>query len=155
MAGPIDVALDVVIDAWVERAGSWPHVLAAVESASCVWVVLADDASGLPPSSGGTLSPGVRFARSGSYLLAEVNGPFPPRLRRARTPLERGLLVPLGRAADGSVVHVSVTGLGHVAVSGTGASSLQAQFVLAAATQGEPEELQLVLLGQGELMTIP
>jgi two-component SAPR family response regulator len=153
MAGPIDVALDVVIDAWVERAGSWPHVLAAVESASCVWVVLADDASELPPSSGGTLSPGVRFARSGSCLLAEVNGPFPPRLRRARTPLEQGLLVPLGRAADGSVVHVSVTGLGHVAVSGTGESSLQAQFVLAAATRGGPEELQLVLLGQGELMT--
>jgi two-component SAPR family response regulator len=150
MAGPIDVAVDAVIDAWLERLGSWPHIVAAVESAARVWVILADAVSELPPSSGGTLSPGIRFARSGSFMLAEVSGPFPPRLRRARTSLERGVLVPLGRAADGSVVHVSLSGLGHVAVAGASGSDLLAQFVLAAATQGGPEEMHLVVLGESE-----
>ena len=152
MAGPVDIALDAVIDAWLDREGSWPHIVAAVESAARVWVVLADAVSDLPPSFGGTLSPGVRFARSGSFLLAEVGGPFPPRLRRARTPLERGLLVPLGRSTDGSVVHASITGLGHLAVSGANASDLLAQLVLAAAIQGRSEELHLVVLGESEQM---
>jgi DNA-binding SARP family transcriptional activator/LysM repeat protein len=150
MAGPIDVAVDAVIDAWVQRVGKWPHIVAAVESAARVWVILADAVSELPPSSGGTLSPGLRFARSGSFLLAEVSGPFPPRLRRARTSLERVVLVPLGRAADGSLVHVSLTGLGHVVVAGANGSDLLAQLVLAAATQGGPEEFQLVVLGGSE-----
>jgi two-component SAPR family response regulator len=152
MAGPIDVAVDAVIDVWLERVGSWPHIVAAVESAARVWMILADAVSELPPSSGGTLSPGVRFTRSGSVLLAEVSGPFPPRLRRARTSLERGVLVPLGRAADGSVVHVSLTELGHVAVGGANGSDLLAQLALAAATQGGPEELHLVVLGESEQM---
>jgi hypothetical protein len=152
MAGPIDVAVDAVIDAWLERVGSWPHIVAAIESAARVWVILADAASELPPSSDGTLSPGIRFARSGSFLLAEVSGPFPPRLRRATTSQERGVLVPFGRSADGSVVHVSLTGLGHVAVAGANGSGLLAQLVLAAATQGGPEDLHLVVLGESELM---
>lgn len=150
MAGPVEIALDAVIDAWLDHVASLPHILAAVESAERVWVILASSASELPPSSGGTLSPGIGFARAGSFTVAHVSGPFPPRLRRSRTPLERGLLVPLGRAVDGSVVHVSITGLGHVAVVGVDASDVMAQIVLAAATQGGPEELRLTVLGQSD-----
>jgi DNA-binding SARP family transcriptional activator len=153
MAGPIEVALDALIDAWIERAGCWPHVIGAVESAKHVSVVLADVDVELPANSGGTLSPRIRFARRDRFVLADVDGPFLPRLHRSRTPLERCLLVPLGRASDGSVVHVSMTGLGRIAVDGSSASDLVAQLVLAAATQGGPEELNLVIVGEGEQMT--
>jgi DNA-binding SARP family transcriptional activator len=153
MAGPIEVALDAVIDAWLEQARCWPHVIGAIESAKHVSVVLADVGVELPASSGGTLSPRIRFAQTGRFVLAEVDGPFPLRLRRSRTPLERCLLVPLGRAPDGSVVYVSITGLGSVVVAGPNASDLIAQLVLAAATQGGSEELRLVVVGGGEQIT--
>jgi DNA-binding SARP family transcriptional activator len=153
MAGPLEVALDAVIDAWIERAACWPHVIGAIESAKHVSVVLADVDVELPANSGGTLSPRIRFARRDRFVLADVDGPFPPRLRRSRTPLERCILVPLGRASDGSVVHVSMTGLGRIAVVGSIASDLVAQLVLAAATQGGPEELNLVVVGECEQMT--
>ena len=42
MAGPIEVALDAVIDAWLARAGSWPHIVGAIESGKHVSFVLAD-----------------------------------------------------------------------------------------------------------------
>jgi DNA-binding SARP family transcriptional activator len=153
MAGPIEVALDAVIDAWLEVSGSWPHIVGAIESGKQVFIVLADVEGELPPSSGGTLSPRIRFARTGRFIVVDVDGPFPPRLRRSRTPLERCLLVPLGRAPGGAVVHVSLTGLGRVAVTGANASDLIAQFVLAAATQGGPEDLRIVAVGESEQIT--
>jgi DNA-binding SARP family transcriptional activator len=153
MAGPIEVALDAVIDAWIERGGSWPHIVGATESGKHASFVLADVDGELPPSSGGTLSPRIRFARAGSFVVVDVDGPFPPRLRRSRTPLERCLLVPLGRAPDGSVVHVSMTGLGRVSVTGANASDLIVQLVLAAATQGGPEDLRVVAVGESEQIT--
>jgi len=153
MAGPIEVALDAVIDAWLERAGSWPHIVGATESRKHASFVLADVDGELPPSSGGTLSPRIRFARTGRFVLVDVDGPFPPRLRQARTPLERCLLVPLGRAPGGAVVHVSMTGLGRVAVTGANASDLIAQLILAAATQGGPEDLRIVAVGESEQIT--
>jgi two-component SAPR family response regulator len=48
---------------------------------------------------------------------------------------------------------VSITGLGHVAIAGANGSDLLAQIVLAAAAQGGPEELHLVVLGQSQRMT--
>ncbi|MDP9300836.1 MAG: LysM peptidoglycan-binding domain-containing protein [Actinomycetota bacterium] len=153
MAGPIEVALDAVIDAWLERAGSWPHIVGASESGKHASFVLADVDGELPPGSGGTLSPRIRFARTGRFVLVDVDGPFPPRLRRSRTPLERCLLVPLGRAPGGAVVHVSMTGLGRVAVTGANAPDLIAHFILAAATQGGPEDLRLVVVGESEKIT--
>jgi len=153
MAGPIEVALDAVIDAWLGQAGCWPRVIGAVESAKHVCFFLAAADVELPASSGGTISPRIRFTRTGRLVVAEVDGPFPPRLRRSRTPLERCLLVPLGRAPDASVVYVSMTGLGSVMVAGPNASDLIGQLVLAAATQGGPEELRLVVIGGGEQIT--
>lgn len=152
MAGPIDVALDAVIEAWRAHTGSLPHVMGAVEAARHVSVILRGSDAALPGSSGGTLSPRVRFARAGTTVVAEVEGPFPAQLRQPRSPLERGLLVPLGRAPDGSAVHVSPTGLGQVSIRGPEAASLARQLVLAAATQAGPDDLRLVLLGPSEEM---
>ncbi len=153
MTGRLDVALDAVIDAWRAQTGSWPHLMVAVEAARHVSVILQDADVDLPKSSDGTLSPRVRFGRAGPTVIAEVEGPFPSQLRRSRSPLERGLLVPLGHASDGSAVHVSATGLGQVSITGPEAGSLARQLVLAAATQGGPEDLRLVLLGQGDEIT--
>jgi hypothetical protein len=83
MAGPIEVGLDAVIDALLARAGSWPHVVGAIESGKHVSFVLADVEAELPPGSGGTVSPRIRFARTGRFVLADLDGPFPPRLRRS------------------------------------------------------------------------
>jgi DNA-binding SARP family transcriptional activator len=152
MAGPIDVALDAVIDAWRAHTGSWPHVIAAVEATRRVSVILHESDAALPGSSGGTLSPRVRFARAGTHVIAEVVGPFPARLRQPRSPLERGLLVPLGRAPDGSAVHASVTGLGQVSLTGPNAASLARQILVAVSTQGSPDDLRLVLLGDSAEM---
>jgi DNA-binding SARP family transcriptional activator len=152
MAGPLDIALDAVIDAWRGAMGSWPALLAALEAQGHVSAILRESGKAVPRSVGGTLSPEIRFARAGQTVTAEVGGPFPPRLRQARSPLERGLLVPLGRGPDGSVVHVSLTGLGQVSITGPNAVSLARQLALAAATQGGSDELRLFLLGPGTEM---
>jgi DNA-binding SARP family transcriptional activator len=152
MAGPLDIALDAVIDAWREATGTWPTFLAALEVQGHVSAILRESAKMVPRTIGGTLSPEIRFARAGQTVTAEIGGPFPPRLRQARSPLERGLLVPLGRSPDGSVVHVSLTGLGQVSITGPNAVTIARQLVLAAATQGGSDELRLFLLGPGAEM---
>jgi DNA-binding SARP family transcriptional activator len=149
MASPLDVALDSVIDAWREATGTWPVLLAAIEAERHVSAVLGETGVAVPNAAGGTLSPRVRFVRDGQAMAAEVDGPFPTRLRSARTPLERGLLVPLGQSPDGSAVHVSLTALGPVSITGPNAKSLARQLILAAATLGGPDQLELFLLGAG------
>jgi DNA-binding SARP family transcriptional activator len=152
MAGPIDVAVDAVIDAWRIYAASWPRLACAIEAGRHVSVFLRTSDGPLPGSSGGTISPRVRFARAGSTAVAEVDGPFPVQLRQPRTALERGLLVPIGRAPDGSVVHVSATGLGRISITGPESVRLMRQLVVAAATLGGPDDLRLVLLGSSDEM---
>jgi len=91
-------------------------------------------------------------------VVAEVEGPFPVQARAPCTPLERALLVPLGRAPDGLVLHLSATGIGLLAITGHEAVGLARQMVLAAATQGGPEDLRLALLGDegtGPLRALP
>jgi DNA-binding SARP family transcriptional activator len=149
MTGPLDVALDAVIEAWRAETGSWPHVLAAVEASGGVSVILEAGDVALPRNSGGSISPLVRFTRAGPSIVAEVEGPFPTRLRRPRSPLERGLLLPIGRAPDGAALHLSATGLGQVSVSGPQTGSLMRQLVLSAATQGGPDDLRVLFLGAG------
>jgi DNA-binding SARP family transcriptional activator len=153
MAGQLDVAVDAVIEAWRAHTGSWPYLIAAVEEASRhVSVILRESDPALPGSTGGTISPRVRFVQAGPSVIAQVDGPFPVQLRPPRSPLERGVLVPVGRAPGGSVVHVSATGVGWISLAGPGATGLVRQLVVAAATQGGPDDLRLVLLGSGEEM---
>jgi DNA-binding SARP family transcriptional activator len=150
MAGQFDVAVDAVIEAWRAHAGHWPHPVGAIEAGRHVSVILRQSDPALPGSTGGTISPRVRFVQAGPSVLAQVDGPFPAQLRPPRSPLERGFLVPLGRAPDGSVVHVSATGLGRISLAGPPTTGLVRQLVVAAATQGGPDDLRLVLLGPSE-----
>jgi DNA-binding SARP family transcriptional activator len=150
MAGQLDVAVDAVTEAWRAHAGSWPHLLGAIEVGHHVAVILRESDAVLPESTGGTISPRVRFASARPSVIAQVDGPFPTQLRPLRSPLERGLLVPLGRAPDGSVVHVSATGLGRISLAGPAATGLVRQLAVAAATQGGPDDLRLVLLSPSE-----
>jgi hypothetical protein len=154
MAGQLDVAVDAVVEVWREHAGSWPHLIGAIEAGRHVTVILRESDTALPRSSGGTLAPRVRFASAGPSFLAQIDGPFPTQLRPPRSPLEHGLLIPLGRAPDGSVVHVSASGLGRVSLAGPKAPALVRQLVVAAATQGGPEDLHLHLLGPSEEMKV-
>jgi DNA-binding SARP family transcriptional activator len=149
MAGPLDIALDAVVDEWRQATGAWPTFLAAVEGRGHVSAILRPSEKAVPRNAGGALSPQIRFSRAGDTVLAEVGGPFPPRLRQARTLLERGVLVPLGRNPDGSVGHVSLTGLGQVSITGPKAGSVARQLVLAAAAQGGSDEFRLYVLGSG------
>jgi DNA-binding SARP family transcriptional activator len=152
MAGPIDIALDAVIETWRAYAGTWPELVGAVEAGRHVSLFLRASEGALPGTSGGTISPRVRFLRAGSTVVAEVDGPFPVQLRQPLTPLERGLLVPLGRAPDGSAVHASPTGLGRISIAGPEGVGLARQLVVAAATQGGPDDLRLMLLGSSDEM---
>jgi DNA-binding SARP family transcriptional activator len=152
IAAHLDVAVDAVIEAWHAHTGSWPHLIGAVEAGRHVSLILRGSGAALPPSSGGTISPRVRFASAGPSVLAQVDGPFPAQLRPPRSPLERGLLVPLGRSPDGSVVHVSASGIGRVSLAGPAATGLAQQLVVAAATQGGPDDLRLAFLGSSEEM---
>lgn len=147
MAGPLDVALQAVTHAWRERNRVWPQVLLAAEGQQHVSVLLGDSGGALPPTSGGNIAPLVRFTRAGGIVRADVDGPFPPLLRQATGPFERGLLVPLGRAPDGSVVHVGLMAAAEISVVGTEAGRLVSQMVVAAAIQATPEDVQLLLLG--------
>jgi DNA-binding SARP family transcriptional activator len=152
MAGQLDVAVDAVIEAWRAHTGSWPHLIGAIEVGRHVSVILRAVDAALPGSTGGTIAPRVRFASTGPSVVAQVDGPFPAQLRPPRSPLERGLLIPLGRAPNGSVVHVSATGLGRISLAGLAATGLVRQLVVAAGTQGGPEDLCLHLIGPSEEM---
>lgn len=150
LAGPVDIALDAVIETWRDHAGKWPRIIGAAEAVRHVSVILGDRDDELPRNSGGTVSPHVRFVRAGTTVIAEVEGPFPAQLPQSRSPLERGLLVPVGRASDGSVVHLSAIGIGLMSVAGPAAASLMRQIVLEAATQGGPDDLRVILVAGDE-----
>lgn len=148
MPGPLDVSLHAVAQAWRETNRVWPQILLAVEGHRHVSVLVHDDGgAALPATSGGHVAPLVRFSRARGIVRADVDGPFPPLLRQNSAPFERGLVVPLGRHPDGSVVHVGVLPAAEISVVGTEAGRLVSQMIVAAATQAMPDDLQLMLFG--------
>jgi DNA-binding SARP family transcriptional activator/LysM repeat protein len=150
MAGTLDVALHAVAKAWRQHRAVWPRILAALEGERLVRVLISDDGGGIPPAAGGHISASVRFARANAVVQADVEGPFPALLRRALAPLERGVLVPIGRAADGSVVHVGLVSMGTLSVGGAQADALARQLVLASTAQGSPEDVRIIFLGRAD-----
>ena len=153
MAGPIDVAVDAVIEAWRAHAGSWPHLMGAIEAGRHVSVILRQSDAALPGSSGGTISPRVRFVRAGPSVLARgrrsLPSPASPTQKptRARAPWSR-LAAP--RTVPSCTCRQRDSGGFRWLDRRRPASSRQ--LVLAAATQGGPEDLRLVLLGESEEM---
>lgn len=148
MAGTLEVALHAVAKVWRQHMAVWPRILAAVESERLVRVLISDHGGALPPPAGGHVSPSVRFARANGVVQADVEGPFPALLRRPLAPLERGGLVPIGRASDGSLVHVGLVSVGIISVGGAQAEPLAQQVVLASAAQGSPDDVRIIILGR-------
>jgi len=147
MAGRLEVALDAVAQGWTASGNTWPSVYMAVERDRQVTVLVSDDGDPVPPPSGGTVSPLVRFARRGAFVQAEVSGPFPTMLRPAGTPMQRGLMVPLGSTAEGAAVHAGLLAGGPVSIAGQRFADLVRQMILAATARASPEDLELILLG--------
>ena len=150
-AGPSSVlrsALRAIDDAWRAHRRSSPKLLFAVEEDRMVFAILRDDRDSIPPQAGGSIRPLVRFRRADGYLLAEVRGPFAALVGRDRGG-DAHLLAPLGRSRDGHVVHASLHGLGVISVTGQNASGLGREFLLACAADLGPEDLEVMVLGQG------
>jgi DNA-binding SARP family transcriptional activator len=146
-ATSLDVAVDEVIAAWRANTGAPPRLLAAIEERRRISILLeAGHEHGLPKPAGGRISPAVHFERMGPHVRAEVRGPFPQRLRRITTPVQRGLLVPLGHAGK-TAVHFAPLGVGVVSVIGEEAGEVVRQLLLAQATEAGPDDLQIMLLG--------
>jgi DNA-binding SARP family transcriptional activator len=148
MASTLDVALHTVAKVWRQHRAVWPRILAALEGERLVHVLISDDGGAIPPPAGGHISPSVRFARANGVVQADVEGPFPALLRRPLAPLERGVLVPIGRAPDGSVVHIGLVSMGTFSVGGAQAEALAQQLVLASAAQGSQEDVRIIFLGR-------
>ncbi|MEX2555566.1 MAG: BTAD domain-containing putative transcriptional regulator [Actinomycetota bacterium] len=148
---PIDVALDEVAATWRAHTGEWPHFLAATEGRQRIEILFGPSKAALPRPSGGRMSPQLRFERADGVIKAELKSPFPVRLRRISTPMQRGLLVPLGHAGDATAVHVAPVGIGVISITGAESERLVRQMLLTHATESEPGDLQVVLLGATEL----
>lgn len=146
-AAPIDVAIDEVLAAWHAHTGRWPRILAAIEGRRRIEVVLDAAERALPKPSGGQVSPALRFERTGSVVRAEVRGPFPMRLRRVATPMQRGLLAPLGHAGNKTAAHAGLIGSRVISIVGQGGIGLVRQMILSLATEASTDDLQLALLG--------
>lgn len=147
MASRLDVALQAVTEAWSTARKTWPRVVAAVEEAERVSVTINDDEGPLPPQSGGSVRPLVRFSRDRGPVLAEVTGPFPSALRVPGTPMHRGALVPLGLTSDGAAVHCGLLAGGPIGIDGEVAGDLARQMIVATAAGGSPDDVKVTLLG--------
>lgn len=143
-SGKLDVALEAVMRAWRSHHSSHAPVLCAVESKRSLSFVIDDEGSSLPPTTGGSVSPQVRFRRDAGTVVAEVTGPFGSHGRRVGEEAE--LLFPVGQARDGSVVHVSPIDLGFAAVTGARATEMLRDLLLHCAAMASPEDLHIVLL---------
>jgi hypothetical protein len=107
----------------------------AVETERQVIVFLRDDGMrALPPTGGGTISPLVRCSRHGPLVRVQVTGPFPTMLRSLATPLQLGLIAPLGYVGDGSALHSGLLAGGPVSIGGSSAADLLRQIAIAVAT---------------------
>jgi len=146
-AAPIDVAIDEVVAAWHAHTGRWPRILAAIEGRRKIEVVIDAAERALPKPSGGQMSPALRFERAGPVVRAEVRGPFPMRLRRVATPMQRGLLAPLGHAGSKTAVHIGVLGAGVISIEGPDRIELVRQMILSLATEASTDDLQVAILG--------
>lgn len=147
-AASLEVALDAVAETWRKCVDQWPPISLAVETERQVTIFLLDDGMrALPPTVGGTISPLIRFSRDGPLVRVQVTGPFPTMLRSLATPLQLGLIAPLGYAEDGSAVHSGLLAGGPVSVRGSSGADLLRQMAIAVATHASPDDLEVILLG--------
>lgn len=149
-AGHLEAAALEVSGLWQRLYPTLPRILSAEECSESAVFHLAKpptDAFALPPSSAR-----VAFREEGDVVRAEVRRPFPPKLVRAETPLETGLLAPLGALGKDRAIYVGLLGLGGLSIKGEGAASFTAQTLLACAADTSPDDLEVFLLGSPDLV---
>lgn len=147
--GHLDAAASEVSSAWTRMFGTFPRVLAAIETAErATFFLQQSNGSGelMPPS-----TQRVQFSSEGELVRAEVRRPFPPKLVRGERPIESGLLVPLGAAKDQSL-HLGLLGMGSLSITGPEAGPLATQLILASSADTPCEDLQIYVLGEPDLL---
>lgn len=147
--GHLDAAASEASSAWTRMFGTFPRVLAAIETAErATFFLQQSNGSGelLPPS-----TQRVQFSSEGELVRAEVRRPFPPKLVRGERPIESGMLVPVG-AAKGQSLHVGLLGMGTLSITGPEAGPLATQLILASSADTPCEDLQIYVLGEPDLL---
>lgn len=148
-AGHLEAAALEVSGLWQRVYPTLPRILSAVEDPERAVFHLAKpkaDSFALPPS-----STRILFHEEKGVIRAEVRRPFPPKMVRAETPIETGLLAPLGAFGKDRAVHIGLLGLGGLAVTGEGGASFAAQTLLALAGDTAADDLEMHLIGASEL----
>jgi transcriptional activator len=74
-----------------------------------------------------------------------VRRPFAPKMVRAETPLETGLLTPLGAVGKERAVHIGLPGLGVISIKGEQAAELTIQTLLSCAADSSSGDLEIYL----------
>lgn len=141
----LEWALRAVHDSWRASRGTPPRVLFAVEEERRVFAILRDDGGPAPLQSGGNIVPLVRFRRASGHVLAEVRGPFASHPGR-ESRVHADLMAPLGRSREGNVVHASLRELGVASLTGSHASFVGRDLVLACTATSPPDDLEVILL---------
>jgi DNA-binding SARP family transcriptional activator len=148
-AGHLEAAALEVTGLWQRVYPTLPRILSAVEDSERAVFHLAkpnSDSFALPPS-----STRIVFREEGDIVRAEVRRPFPPKMVRAESPIETGLLTPLGAFGKDRSVHIGLLGLGGIAVSGEGAATFTAQTLLACAADTAADDLEILLIDASEI----
>jgi DNA-binding SARP family transcriptional activator len=148
-ASRLDVAVEALVDAWRSQRNDSPQILAVIEEQRGVTTYIATPEGSLPPRAGGRIGPEVAFEHTDGVVRATIRGPFPPEVRRRMTPIELGMLVPLG-ARRGVSVHAAALGLGTMSIEGADAGAAMKQMILSLAAPASPGDLSLFLIGDGD-----
>lgn len=147
--GHLEAAASEVSSAWTRMFGTFPRILAAIETAerATFFLQLSNNSGELMPAS----TQRVQFSLDGEFVRAEVRRPFPPKLVLGERPIESGLLVPLG-AAKGQSLHLGLLGIGSLSIGGPEAGPLATQLILASSADTPCEDLQIYVLGEPDLL---
>lgn len=145
-AGHLEAAAMEIAGAWQRVHSSLPRFIAAIEERDRAIFLIAkpnsEHAATLPPS-----SMRIVFRDEGDSVRAEVRRPFPPKMVRAETPLETGLLAPIGTQGRDSAVHIGLLGLGQISVEGERSGEFVGQTLLSCAADTSADDLEIYLLG--------
>lgn len=147
VAGHLEAAAFEIAGSWQRTHSSLPRITAAIEEPDRAIFFIAkppaENGAILPPSSSRVL-----YQDAGDMVRAEVRRPFPPKMVRAETPLETGLLTPIGAVGKEGAVHVGLLGIGGLAISGEQAEAFTNQALLSCAADISADDLEIYLLGE-------
>ncbi|MGH2703691.1 MAG: BTAD domain-containing putative transcriptional regulator [Actinomycetota bacterium] len=145
--GHLETAVSEVVSLWRPLHAARPRVLCAVEEPERAVIHLAKPKQArdlLPPQTSR-----VSFREESKSVRAEVRRPFPCKMVREETPLETGLLIPVG-AGSRAAVHLGLAGAGCISITGERAASLAAHALLACAANSSCDDIKIFIIGDFE-----